>query len=318
MSAYKGGWIRFEDRTSEQNENHERILSGMSKFSIMGATVEQQKILLTDVWVDPRVISIFGREYPGIKQITGSCVGAGGGNVNFTLSAIEVIKEGQNEQITFPCWLFTYGKSRQRGGLRGRGEGSFGSAYAEAAKLDGYISSNMPGVPEFDYTENGIVYSSDEEMEWSHGAAINTKFVEEGRKHLVRSTAQLRNSDEARQAILNGYPITIACNYYVGSGSIKGSGSNQVVVGKLDTYGPHQTSIQGFWDHPTLGYLFLYVNQWGKGIYPKDPAGGPVSSVWITAKDVDYICQKGEIYAFSQYDGFPAQDIDKALFRIMG
>lgn len=317
MSVYKGGWIRFEDRTTEQNENHERIISSMSKFSIMGATVDQEKVLLTDTWKDQRVVSIFGKPFPGIHQLTGSCVGAGGGNVNFTLSAVEVIKNGDNENITFPMWLYTYGKSRQRGGLRGRGEGSFGSAYAEAAKLDGYISSSMDGVPSYTYKDDGIIYSSDDEMDWSNGAAIPNKFVNEGKKHIVRSTAQLSNSEEVKEAILNGYPITIANDYYVGSGSVKGSGPNQVVVGKLDSYGPHQTSIQGYYNHPTLGDIFLYVNQWGRGIYPTDPAGGPVSSVWIMPKDVDYICKKGEIYAFSQYEGFPAQDINKDLFRVM-
>jgi hypothetical protein len=314
----KLGWLSPDERTPEQNECHERIVASMPDFRLIGSrpAMSDKKVVLTDVWKHPAVVEAIGYPFPRIHQLTGSCVGAGGGNGLFTLSAIEVVRLGDREQIVVPGWLFTYGKSRQRGGLRGRGEGSFGSAWAEAIKLDGIVPANYPGMPGF-RNEDGLVWSSNDEYKWSDGAAIPDDFAREARKYLVKTVSPLRDADDVRESIVNGYPCTAACGGFVGKGYVRGSGSDAVLIGSIDSRGGHQTSIQGWMEHPQFGELFLYVNQWPEQVYPKDPAGGPPCSVWINKQTMNQICRE-EVYGLSQFDGFPAQEIEKSLFRIMG
>ncbi len=57
--------------------------------------------------------------------------------------------------------------------------------------------------------------------------------------------------------------------------------------------------------HPQFGELFYLMNTWGVNAHGRDPFGAPPGGVWITADDVDYIC-RDEVYAFSQFQGFPA------------
>jgi hypothetical protein len=80
-------------------------------------------------------------------------------------------------------------------------------------------------------------------------------------------------------------------------------------VGRRQGQWSHQMSIDAWLKHPKLGDLFWLMNQWGQDAHGKDPFGGPPGGVWITAADVDFIC-RDEVFAFSQFDGFPAPDWD--------
>ena len=115
-----------------------------------------------------------------------------------------------------------------------------------------------------------------------------------------------------RQAILNYYPCTDASPKFVNQPRMQGSQS-PAAVGRLDSDGGHQTSILGWWNHPELGELFWYMNQWPRSMYPADPGGGPAGGCWITSLAMDWICRNGEVYAFSQFQGFPAQELSYLL-----
>ena len=319
MSGVKLGWLSKDNRSKESNEIDEQIVGAMPKFRIIGDSNESlKKILLTDFWKHVATVAALGFAFPRIHQLTGSCVGAGGGNMLFTLGAIEVIRLGDLEQIAIPFWPYTYGKSRQIGGMRGRGEGSFGSAYAKAAQEFGFIDARHPGLPSF-ANNDGIIYSEAIEMQWSDGATAPQSVVDFAKKHLVKSVSQCKTADDVRQSIQNGYPCTIAYSGYIDAGQpqVRGTGDEAVLMGDVNRSGGHQTTIQGFWEHPTFGEIFLYCNQWPKACYPTDPAGGPDCSTWITKRRMQAICDEGEAFAFSQFDGFPAQEIDKSLFKIM-
>lgn len=305
------GWVPFKDRSAETKAAHERILAGMHPFKVYGAPAGDapKKVVLTDAWKHPLTVKALGFAFPRIHQLTGSCVGAGGYNAEFTLTAVEVIRLRQPEAIKLSFWPYTYGKSRQRAGMRGRGEGSIGSAYAEAARLDGYLDASLPGLPQMRQAD-GLVLTEDVEYEWSDGAAIDRKWADAAKPHVVRSTAPCNSADDVRAAIQNYYPVTIAYDYYLNAARVQGVGDQAVLLESDWNYGGHQTSVQGWWDHPTQGELFLYQNNWPASSYPADPAGGAACSAWITRKRMDHICRTGEAYAFSQFDGFPAQQVD--------
>jgi hypothetical protein len=268
---------------------------------------------LLDLWSHPQVMAALGFAFPGIHQITGSCVGAGGGNVLFSLIGVEVIRLNDPEEIAIPFWLFTYGKSREELGERSEGEGSLGSTFALAARKWGVLDQRADGLPQPE-KQDGFVWGESVEMKWSNGLAIDQKWIPEGAKNLVKSTAEIKSSAQARDAIRNYYPVTFANNNFCEPNNARVQGSSApVLVGDLDARGGHQTSLQAVWDHPELGVLFWYQNQWGNA-YKGDPATGRKDGCWIKAATVDKAIRSldAEVYAFSQFDGFPAQSFDIA------
>lgn len=321
ISPDRLGWIPPQDRTDEQHEAHEAAMASMPKFAIAGDTSDPPvgtKVMLTDYWKHPAVVAQLGFAYPGIHQVTGSCVGAGGGNAIFTCQVVENILKGTPEAIILPLWLLTYGKSRQLGGMRGKGEGSLGSSFAQAARECGTIDANGQGMPKY-VTSNGLIWGTTEkeanstELQWSDGASIDSKYLEESKTHLIKTTSSLSSAKEVRDAILNGYPVTRAFMYFCNPGSdeIKGSGDNAVLMGKYDGRGGHQESWDGVWNHPDFGWLYHEMNQWGTRVYKVDPAGTPPGGVWQLEKDVDKMCQQrdAEIFAFSGFQGYPGRNL---------
>ena len=89
---------------------------------------------------------------------------------------------------------------------------------------------------------------------------------------------------------------------------VEGEGADAVLVGRRGPRWSHQMSILAWWEHPKLGELFWIQNQWGLNAHGKDPSGGPPGGVWVPKVDVDWLIRDGdECFAFSQFDGFPAQ-----------
>lgn len=302
------GWIPPENRTREQHEASGQAIQAMPRFAIQGEWREDvTKACLFEVWSHPDVVAALGYAFPGTHQITGSCVGAGGGNALFTLSAVEVVRLGDPERIVIPFWLLPYGKSRQRAGMRGRGEGSMGATFAEAVRQDGVLDANGDGLPKFS-RDDGLVWGKSVELEWSDGAAIGEKWLSESRRHLVRTTAQCRTADDVRAAIVNGYPCTCASNWG-GQMSPGTSGNPAVLLNRRSGSWSHQMSVQAWWQHPSLGEIFWIHNQWGVNTHGKCPSGAPGGGFWIAKSDMQSICDADEVFAFSGFDGFPSQDI---------
>lgn len=232
-----------------------------------------------------------------------NCVGAGGGNCVFTLACVEVVRLQDPEQALVPFWLYPYGRSRYRGGMRGRGEGSLGSTFADAIREDGVVPATDPGLPPFSQRE-GLVWGESAELQWSDGESADANVVARAKRFVVKSTAPCRDHTQVRAAIQNYFPCTAACSLFVSPGGARVT--DGVCLGRLDSRGGHQTSILGWMKHPRLGDLYLYANQWGF-VYPQCPTGAPRIAAWITAADMDRECSEGEVYAFSQFNGFPGQ-----------
>jgi hypothetical protein len=304
------GWIPPEARNQVQEQSHHEAAQEMPRFAIEGKEASDvKKVCLFDIWNHPLVVESNGFAFPGIHQLTGSCVGAGGGNVAFTLASWEVVRLNDPEIAYIPFWLLPYGRSRYYLGDRGRGEGSTGSTFAKAAKEDGFVKATHPGLPKFT-NNDGLVWGSSVEYSWSDGDDPQTmNLLPESRKHLVQTTARCRNADEVRQAICNGFPCTEASMYGFNA-RVEGEGSDAVLIGRRGPRWSHQMGLIAWWEHPKFGELFFDMNQWGQGAHGKDPSGGPAGGVWIPKADVEWICQTSdEVYAFSQFQGFPSQKI---------
>lgn len=293
------GWIAPQSRTALQAQRHDESLEAMTPFNISGATDESdEKVDLTDIWSDARVIAALGFAFPGIHQYTGSCVGAGGGTAVQTLQFLESIRLGEPEQVKVIFWLLAYGRSRLYLGDRGPGEGSTGSTYARAAREDGYVPNDLAGLPPFE-NKDMLSWYAKAEMSWSDGDAEQTmNLLPKSRKHLVKSTADITTTDQLEQAIRNLYPCTNASSL-IPNPRVEADGE---AYGRVARSGGHQTTFLGVWRHPTKGKRFFkYQNQWGLG-------WGKNSACWIPDEDAQAIINNGrETYAFSQFEGFPSQ-----------
>lgn len=305
------GWIPPENRDAQQDCLHAAAVCAMPRFAIgVGPANDAKKVCLYDLWKHPTVVQANGFEFPGIHQITGSCVGAGGGNCWMTLACVDAVTRGDAETPLVPFWLLPYGRSRYYMGDRSPGEGSMGSTFARAAREDGVIPANTPGLPTFTNNDQ-LVWGSSVEYAWSDGDAPQTmNLLDKSRKHLVKTTAQCRSGDDVREAIKNGYPCTAASMYAHNGGRVQGEPA--CLLASRSGSWSHQMSILAWWEHPQHGEIFWLMNQWGKNAHGQDPAGGPPGGVWIKKADVDWIC-RDEVFAFSQFEGFPAATFSWAI-----
>jgi hypothetical protein len=235
-----------------------------------------------------------------------NCVGAGGGNMWATLAFYESIVAGEAELAKVPFWLLPYGRSRFYCGMKTPGEGSLGSCFARAAVEDGTLEYDRYGLPQPTSRDDGWIWGRNVEMSWSDGDARQSlDALEHSRKHLIKTAAQCRSASDVWQALVNGYPVTCASMYAHNGGRVQGEGKDAVLLASRSGSWAHQMSILACRKHPQFGNLFWLHNQWGLRAHGICPTGMPPGGVWIKASDVDWIC-RDEVYAFSQYNGFPA------------
>lgn len=314
-----GGYIDFGliptyRRTDEQHQLDYEIKATFREASELLLTEKPfkvgDKVFLTDLWKHPFVVQALGYEYPGIHQLTGSCVGAGGGNNEFTILAVDCITRRDPEKIFIPGWLVTYGRSRFLLGDRGPGEGSLESYWFKAALQDGTPDAKYAGMPSFANSDM-LTWSSSAEMKFSDGGRIDSSILTESRKHLIEQGFICRNAAEVRAAIRSLMPV--------GHGSMWGcenptfQGEPKILVGRRDTSWSHKTTFQNWWYHPTLGHMFRYHNQWGKRAHTSqaEVCGSPPGGMWLNEKEVDDICRDnpGEVVAYKGIQGIDSDVI---------
>lgn len=299
------GFITPKERTQEQHDTHHAIVSKLPKFNIAGyKDPGKVNVRLFDFWKRPEVVQDVGFVFPRFHQLTGSCVGAGGGQACFSLIAVQRCLS-QGATVAFlPFWPLNYGKSRQNAGMRGQGEGSMGSTFAESITRDGVIEAKTSGLPQFQ-DNDGLVLTSKLEMEWSDGGAIPSQYLDIARKHPVGTTVPIHDVADLRAGLINGYPAGFACDNYIGHASVQ-SGA---LLGRWDSRGGHQQSVHAVWDHDQLGPIYWAQNNWPAASYPKDPAGGPTCGCWVLEKDVQSAIKNldAEVFLYSHLNYLPAQ-----------
>lgn len=299
----ESGWVPPADRDAAGDAAHAAVMATTPRLLIAGRSVNEDatKACLWDCW-QPAL----KKPYVGIHQITGSCVGAGGGNALFSLAAADKVKRKDRERATVPFWLLPYGISRMVSGMNNRGDGSTGSGFAKAVREYGHIPADADGLPPFTDTD-GYVWGSAAEYQWSVGRSIPAKYLDMAKPHLVKSTAQCRSTDDVRDALKNFYAVTCASNWG-GQMRCQTAGDPPVLLNRRSGTWNHQMSVQGWWDHPSLGELFFILNQWGLDAHGRCPSGAPAGGFWVKKGDMADIVSQGETFAFSQFDGFPAVD----------
>lgn len=296
------GWIPPDERSAAGTQAHNAIIGATDDLRISGSRIDADttKVCLWDCWNTARPAG-----WPGIRQITGSCVGAGGGNALFSLAAADVVKRRDPERVEVPFWLLPYGISRMLGGLHDRGDGSFGSTFAKAVSQYGHIPANVEGLPAYTDTD-GYSWGETNEKNWSQGRKIKAEYLDAAKPHLVRKVALCQSTDDVRDALRNYYPVTCASNWGGAMRPPIQGAREPVLLNRRRTTWQHQMSVQAWRDHPEFGELFYLLNQWGQETHGRCPSGAPPGGFWIAKPDMRDIVSQGETFAFSELDGFPS------------
>lgn len=306
------GWIPPRDRTATQQGLHERYVNEMPAFDLVGAYRDKEKAVLWECSL------ALGGHFLVFRQETGSCVGNGGGQAVWYLSAAQAVRDRQRVLPELPFYLLPYGRSRYYAGMLGEGEGSFGSAMAKALKEDGIVSAKESDLPRWDESD-GITWGQRTEMKWSAGEKIPRQWLDRSQQHLVKTASPVTSADQAIAALQNYYPLTCASDWG-GRMQCSVAGNPPVLLNEHVDQWMHQMCCIGYWRHPELGDLFYILNSWGPNAHGRPPDDAPPGGFWIRRKDMEYIIGRGEVFALSQFVGFPAQadEIEYALFDLIG
>lgn len=304
------GYIPPENWDEDQRQINIQALAHMPEFEIRGAYRDAEQALLYECRQQ-----VSGKDDPPyIWQSTGSCVGAGGGNCLLTVQDVEIVLGGESQEPKMVWWLFPYGESREIARMRGRGSGSFGSAYAQAITQRGVFSADADSqLPPFKMRDGWYYLNQSIELDWSDGYAIDAKWNELGKEHLVQTMAPIKSADQAAEALLNGYAMTAASSFGTRP---RVQGSPAVLLGEWNDTWHHQMFCDAYWDHPTLGKIFRIGNNWGPRYHGNDPSGAPQGGFWVRHATLHRICLSGEVFAMSSFEGFPARDLDWSKWNI--
>lgn len=287
------GWIPPELRSSESQAIVEKLVSEMPAFMIVGSA-ESSAGKRCVLWDYTKKIN-GGQHLPTFRQEVGDCVSQGAANAVNYLSAMEIARLKDREKFRPAFQPYLYGISRvQIGGGRIGGDGSVGAWAAEGAKKFGVLFADEEGVP---------AYSGSIARTWGKRPGPPQQFIDKAKQYLVKSTAMVRTYEEVRDAIVNGYPVTVA--------SMQGF----QMRARVDQ-GKHWGVPSGSWAHQMC---FVGVddegnrpgcyclNSWGDGAHGPPADDAPPGGFWVDAEVVTRMVRQGDSFAFSQFDGFPVQ-----------
>lgn len=300
------GWIPPDERTAVMRAAGAKAEMELPRFTIRGRFQANRRRY--PLWMAGKALT--GKFLRYNWQQTGSCVGAGGDNALKTLMALEILLGGDLEAMVDVWWLFAYGRSRFHGGIRGRGEGSFGPAWIKAVTIDGFFQDDGAGgkLPDFQVKQGWLVLPASVEMEWSDGARIGEEWLGRGRMHLLRTGARMKDKHDCYEAIINNYPLVQASSFGFRSTTVKGS-RFPIRVATWNGTWHHQTYLDEAWDHPELGGVYYrWGNNWGPDAHGAPTGDEPPGGVYVHEDTLDSMCKNGEVYALSGADGFPAQE----------
>lgn len=295
------GWLGYDLAKAEFDLLCSRNLYNFIEFDLVGDIRDSRKFMLYDV-----CRKVLGQDTENYPQQIGDCVSFGAKNATEYLECCEILMKGDLEKFenVFPPYI--YGISRcQIGNDGGSGDGSLGAWAAAGVMKYGMISSKTPNCP---------AYSGSVAKKWGNSGPPE-EFITVGKTHLVKSAAEVNAVDKILVALQNGYPVTVA--------------SNQGFAMEAGSDGFHRAS--GSWAHQMciigidLDYKTPYViilNNWGDCHGQlKDFDTGDLLPKGVIRARIDQIersmIRGGEVFAYSNFDGFPEQRLDKALFKLI-
>ncbi len=241
-----------------------------------------------------------GMHIPTWKQESGDCVSMGWSNAIAYRMAFQIAQEQRNEVLKIPFPPYMYGVSRVYIGKRqlGRGAGSVGAWAAQGSLSWGVLPADQA-------EELGFTYSGKlaDKWGWEGPPKSATDFASRFR---IRTIAQVKSWEDARDALVHGYPVTIASNVGFDGGSYDKDGKRW--LRQRGNWG-HQMCLIGVEDRAGRIKGAYCINSWGAEAHQKPLNGEPPGGFWMDAATVQRIVSQGDSWAYSDFDGFPAEAV---------
>lgn len=226
------------------------------------------------------------------RQTTGDCVSHSTRNTVDVTRAVEIDIRGESE--SFEC------RSATEGIYQSRGHRGQGMTCSGAAK---YVHQNGGILLRKNY---GVIDLSTYNSSLGANHKIpDSIYVAEAKKHQVRTISMITTIEEARDALANGYAISVCSGHGFSS--------------KRDSNGIAARS--GGWAHAMAWIacddtrtrfketLFLVQNSWGVWNSGPKVHDQPDGSFWIREKDARGMLAEQGSWVFSDVDGFPAREL---------
>ena len=236
---------------------------------------------------------------PAEKQTTGDCVSHATRNAIDITRAVEIDVKGDRERFV--------SRSATEGIYQSRGHNGQGMSCSQAAR---YVHEKGGILLRKDYGEIDLSkYNSEIGAEHDIPSSI---YLDEARKHQVKTISSIRTVQEARDALANGYSLSVCSGHGFSSRrdkngiAKKSSGWNHAMawIACDDTHDIYKES------------LFLIQNSWGVWNTGPKRLGQPDGSFWIREKDARDMLSGGGAWVFSDVNGFPAKNIDWTIDEV--
>lgn len=234
------------------------------------------------------------------RQVTGDCVSHSTRNAVDVTRCHEIVGGDREEFVARGATEAIYGS---------RGHGGQGMSCSVAAR---FVHQNGGILIRKNY---GFVdlskYDGMLGAGWGRRGVPND-VVKEGKKHQVTTISNIRTLEEARDAIANGYAISVCSGYGFSS--------------RRDKNGI--ASRSGGWSHAMCWCglddtreifnetLFLVQNSWGVWNGGPKRHDQPDGSFWIREKDARGMLSGGGAWVFSDVDGFPARKVEWTIDEV--
>jgi len=242
---------------------------------------------------------VTGQPFKPRFQEIGDCVSMG------AALAVDIVKATQSVLLkTYEDWVAEtatepiYWLSRCEIGrfqLRGS-DGSTGGWAAEAVKQYGTLARNKYG--SFNLTKYSGRMAS---MYADKGCPDELETF--SKEHKIKYVSLIQTWEDVRDAVANGYPITIASN--------RGFTNKRDKDGFASPKGkwPHQMCIAGIKDDNRPGALI--INSWGSDWISGPKFLQPEGSFWCDADVLERsILSANDSWVFSGFEGYPPQKIN--------
>ena len=234
------------------------------------------------------------------RQTTGDCVSHATRNACDVSRAVEIDVHNERE-----AWI-ARGATEAIYGARGHGgQGMSCSRAAEFVSKNGGIllRKNYKGVADF------TKYNGNLGAGWG-GRGLPDPVIDAANDHQIKTVSLVRTIEEARDALANGYGLSVCSNYGFSN--------------KRDKKGI--ANVSGNWAHAMAWIacddtgsepLFLVQNSWGKWNDGGHPEWDniPDGSFLIRAEVAAGMLAGNGSYAFSNFDGFPVQKLPSYGFE---
>ena len=289
LNAYRDGFkgsVCNPEETAELLAKLKTPLFGATAYKLYGSGEGKLSLPFKSlIKFDPS----FG---PSERQTTGDCVSHSTRNAVDITRAVEIDIKGESESFET--------RSATEAIYQSRGHRGQGMTCSGAAK---YVHSKGGILLRKDYGEVDLSkYNSTLGARHQIPSKI---YSTEAKKHQVKTISMITTIQEARDALANGYAISVCSGYGFSSRrdsngiAKRGSGWNHAMawIACDDTNKRFKET------------MFLVQNSWGKWNSGPRVHDQPEGSFWIREKDARGMLAQQGSWVFSDVDGFPARNL---------